>query len=81
MNIWQKETKLPSFKKLCEDISVDVLIVGGGLAGILCAKLLNDNNINYALIEQDTICSKTTQNTTAKITCQHGSRRELGKYM
>ena len=46
MNIWQKQTSLPKFNKLQEDVSVDVLIVGGGLVGILCAKLLNDNNIS-----------------------------------
>ncbi|MCM1284796.1 MAG: FAD-dependent oxidoreductase [Acetobacter sp.] len=71
-SLWENNVKMPAFKKLDRDIKTDVLIIGGGIAGILCAYMLNNANINYILAEADTICSKTTKNTTAKITSQHG---------
>ena len=49
-----------------------MLIIGGGLAGLLCAYRLKQAGVNYALVEADTICSGVTKNTTAKITAQHG---------
>ena len=53
-------------------MKTDVLIVGGGMAGNLCANMLEQAGVNYALIEADRICSGVTRNTTAKITSQHG---------
>lgn len=49
-----------------------MLIVGGGIAGILCAHKLQKAGVNYILIEANEICSGVTKNTTAKITLQHG---------
>ena len=49
-----------------------MLIIGGGLAGILTAYMLEGEGIDYMLLEGDGICQKTTANTTAKITSQHG---------
>lgn len=71
-SVWQANTKLPEFPKLDKDIKTDVLIIGGGIAGILTAYFLHQNGVKYVLIEKDKICSGTTQNTTAKITFQHG---------
>ncbi len=70
MNIWEN-TKLPEFQKLNHDIKTDVLIIGGGLCGILCAHFLKENGIDYVLVEGDKIASGTTKNTTAKITLGH----------
>lgn len=71
-SIWTDTSNMPSFKKLESDLNTDVLIIGGGIAGILCAYFLKDAGINYALVEGSTICSGITKNTTAKITSQHG---------
>lgn len=71
-SLWENNVRIPSFNKLDKDMKTDVLIIGGGIAGILCAYMLDRANINYVLVEADTICSKTTKNTTAKITSQHG---------
>ncbi len=71
-SIWTKTAQLPSFESLRGNIKTDVLIIGGGLAGLLCAYRLAKDGINYALVEADTICSGITKNTTAKITSQHG---------
>ncbi len=63
---------MPKFHALEKDINTDVLIVGGGICGILTAHMLDTLGIDYALVEADEICNKTTANTTAKITSQHG---------
>lgn len=70
-SIWC-ETELPVFPKLTRDIRTDVLIIGGGMAGILTAYFLQQKQVDYVLVEKDRICGKTTGNTTAKITAQHG---------
>lgn len=71
-SIWQKSVQLPSFPKLNEDISTDVLIIGGGMAGVLTAYFLMRNGVDCVLVEKDKICQGTTGYTTAKITFQHG---------
>ncbi len=68
---WNDVVTLPEFDKLNGDKNTDVLIIGGGIAGILCAYFLEQNNINYILVEGNKICSGVTKNTTAKITSQH----------
>ncbi len=71
-SVWQYEVSLPKFEQIKGDIKTDVLIIGGGLCGILCAYFLKEKGIDYILLEGSTICSGTTKNTTAKITSQHG---------
>lgn len=71
-SVWKDTHSLPGFPRLKGDTKTDVLIVGGGLAGILTASMLRQAGIDYLLIEADRICSGVTRNTTAKITSQHG---------
>ena len=70
-SVWQKN-KNPQYKALKGNITADVLIIGGGIAGILCANALKEKNINYVLLEGKRILSGNTGNTTAKITAGHG---------
>ena len=72
MSIWSENCELQKFKELNQDINTDILIIGGGLCGILCAYMLDKQGADYVLLEADRISSKTTMNTTAKITSQHG---------
>lgn len=39
-SIWTENVSLPFFPALAGEISTDVLIIGGGMAGILCAHLI-----------------------------------------
>ncbi len=71
-SLWTKDIVLPEFPTLKEDIKTDVLIIGGGIAGILTAFFLHKQGVDYILVEKSRICSGNTQNTTAKITFQHG---------
>ena len=71
-SLWTDNLKLPQFKSLDRDVKTDVLIIGGGLCGILCAYYLHRKGVNYILVEGNEIASGITKNTTAKITLQHG---------
>ena len=71
-SIWTDQITFPAFPILKQDIQTDVLIIGGGITGILCAYQLQQTGVNYVLVEASTLCSGTTKNTTAKITSQHG---------
>lgn len=63
--------KMPQFPALKGDKRTDVLIIGGGLCGVLCAWFLDRAGVDYILVEGDVIGGGTTGNTTAKVTSQH----------
>lgn len=69
---WTVGALLPQFPELVSDIQTKNLIIGGGLCGLLCAYFLDRAGEDYLLVEGGRICGGTTQNTTAKITAQHG---------
>lgn len=71
-SVWSDSQKLPTFETLHGKVKTDVLIIGGGLCGILCAYMLKDAGVDCLLVEADTIGKGVTCNTTAKITSQHG---------
>ena len=71
-SIWTRETALPRFPSLQGDLRTDVLVIGGGLAGLLRARRLTELGGENVLVEAAGICSGVTKNTTAKITSQHG---------
>lgn len=81
-SIWTKNVNLPHFPVLKGDKKTDVLIIGGGMAGLLCAHFLQQQGVDYVLVEGRTICSGVTKNTTAKITSQHGLiYQDIVKYL
>ena len=71
-SIWEGDVEFPSFPKLEGDIKTDVLVIGGGLCGVLCAWFLKQAGVDYVLVEGDAVGRGVTCNTTAKITSQHG---------
>lgn len=71
-SIWSETIELPHFPALEGDLKTDVLIIGGGMTGILCAHFLQKAGVDYTLVEGRRICSGVTKNTTGKITSQHG---------
>ncbi len=70
-SVWS-DFSMPKFEQLSGDIKTDVLIVGGGLAGLLIAYELTNRGVSCVIAEAKSICSGATKNTTAKITSQHG---------
>lgn len=71
-SLWLDTIKPIKFEALQADAKTDVLIIGGGLCGILCAVFLKEAGVDYMLVEKDSIGMGITKNTTAKITAQHG---------
>lgn len=72
-SIWKKNCFFESGQSLQEDKSVDVAVIGGGITGILTARLLHDAGVEVAVVESSAVGDGQTQNTTAKITAQHGA--------
>lgn len=70
-SIWQ-EAVLPDFEPLRGDSKTDVLVIGGGIAGLLCAHCLTQAGIQCIVAEASKIGSGITKGTTAKVTAQHG---------
>ena len=71
-SIWLKTSEKPRFDTLGGNKKTDVLIIGGGITGILCAFKLKNAGVDCLLAEADEICGGITRNTTAKITLGHG---------
>lgn len=71
-SIWIQTAERPRFAPLDRDLRTDVLIIGGGMAGVLCAYQLAQAGADYALVEAGRIGSGITKDTTAKINSQHG---------
>lgn len=70
-SVWHENLKSNKFPKLSADKKTDVLVIGGGIAGILCAYFLDKHGVDYMLVESRKIGMGITKNTTAKITTQH----------
>lgn len=70
--IWNRDAHPVSFSPQERDFSTDVLIVGGGIAGLLCTWKLQNAGLDCTLIEADRILNGVTGDTTAKITLTHG---------
>jgi glycine/D-amino acid oxidase-like deaminating enzyme len=69
---WKSSASSPGYKPLTKDLSVDVVIVGGGITGLTCAYLLKRSGLSVAVLEKNTVGSGTSGGTTGKVTSQHG---------
>lgn len=68
MSTWDNFKKKISYPNLKEDIETEVAIIGGGMAGVLCAYELARSGIKVVLLEKREIGSGATLATTAFIT-------------
>lgn len=71
---WMDSVPPTSYPALQSEITVDVCIVGGGIAGLLSAFELSEAGLRVAILEGGRIASSVTGYTTAKLTSQHGTR-------
>lgn len=72
LSMWSDTAVLPEYGRLEGNVRTDVLVIGGGMAGILCAYFLRQAGVRCVLAEADRLYGGVTKNTTAKLTSQHG---------
>lgn len=70
-SLWHDTANLPRFPALSRDISCDVLVIGGGMAGLLTLHELCRRGVDCLLVEAERISSGTTGGTTAVLSAQH----------
>ena len=66
-SIWE-EYLSSNYEKLNKNTECDILIIGGGIAGILTAYYLKDSNLNITLVDRNKLLSGITSKMTAKVT-------------
>ena len=71
-SVWKRNQEHPHYDPLKGDIKADVLVIGGGITGLLCAHRLKKAGVDCVVAEAGNIAGGVTGNTTAKITAQHG---------
>ena len=54
-SVWTDSVNFPNFDKLKKDIRTDVLIIGGGITGLLCAYQLKQAGVDYVLVEAELV--------------------------
>lgn len=67
-SIWLDGIKKQKFRKLENDIDVDVLIVGGGITGVSSAYHLSTGDLSVCLVEKNKLLEGVTSRTTGKLT-------------
>ena len=72
-SVWSQDGQMPHFLPLQGEHRTDVLIIGGGITGLLCAWQLRRAGVDCTVAEADVLTDGVTKNSTAKLTFQHGA--------
>ncbi len=70
-SVWQKTDKRTWYPALKKDLETEILVIGGGMAGILCARKLQEAGKRVVVAEAERIGHGITARTTAVLTAQH----------
>ena len=71
VSYWMESTSNATYPRLSKDISTDVAVIGGGLAGLNIAYLLKQAGKKVVVLEKEIIGGGVTGHTTGKLTTQH----------
>ncbi len=78
-SLWMDWKLKSSAKQLKEDITRDIVIIGGGISGLLTAYRLSQYNQKVTLLEASTLCSGVTSYTSAHISALQGYKYDTLK--
>ena len=67
-SIWKYNIRKRALNKLDKNITTDVLIIGGGIAGLTIAYFLRNSKYKVTLIDKDICGHGVSANTTGKLT-------------
>ena len=67
-SIWKENVKNIALSSLNKDIKCDILIIGGGVAGLSTAYFLSNSNKNIVLIDKDKCAEGASSKNTGKLT-------------
>jgi glycine/D-amino acid oxidase-like deaminating enzyme/nitrite reductase/ring-hydroxylating ferredoxin subunit len=70
-SFWMDSTPATSYPRLAGDTETDVVVVGGGIAGLSAAYELAEAGVRVTLLEADRIAAGVTGYTTAKLSALH----------
>lgn len=70
-SVWWDGWSHREYPQVSGDLETEILVIGGGMAGILCAKGLQDAGKSVILVEANRIGGGITAKTTAVLTAQH----------
>jgi glycine/D-amino acid oxidase-like deaminating enzyme/nitrite reductase/ring-hydroxylating ferredoxin subunit len=68
---WIESTSATDYPAPAGDVDVDVVVIGGGIAGLSTAWELTEAGLRVALVEADRIAAGVTGHTTAKLSVLH----------
>lgn len=66
---WFDSVKRPKYKRLTRSLSVDVLVIGAGITGIMAAYFFKRAGLRVALLERERLTKRDSGHTTAHLTC------------
>ena len=70
-SVWEQGSFCKKFPEVTRDLKTDILVIGGGMVGVLCAHKLQEAGREVVLVEAERIGSGVTARTTAVLTAQH----------
>lgn len=72
-SLWRQHDTASPYPKLEQSISTEIVVIGAGIAGLVCAYELQHRGKEVILLEALEIGHGTTGHTTAKCSVQHGT--------
>jgi len=70
--VWTKDYKDFNLPKVKEETKTPILIIGGGIAGLMCAYSLSVENKEFILIDAKKLARGVSAYTTAQVSAAHG---------